>query len=165
MLAASRGDAAADQGHEARRRARDGWYGPGFQAFDERTRPAVWNCEDLAHTARQYERAARNFASALDHINELMQSAMDTGSQAGLEVRGPIIMRPKHPGHPPAVPDGELTPAQADAAYAAYRGEMDSYMPALASYNAGVEAFNTCLEIVRDARNREKQAHRSPGGT
>lgn len=139
--------------------ATSNWHGPASEAYVRSMDGVRDVCDDLGFTAREYQRALREFATALKRVFDRMDDALSKARVSGLEVEGGFIVPPRPLGLPPAPPNGVMTPDQAQAAVAKYEAKQNAYAADVDEYNRKAQAFNECSEIVTDARNKEDEAH------
>lgn len=150
---------AADDVHEARNDAKAGWHGPASYAFLDATAGPSQNCDDLSFTSETYADALDTFADALDGVIKRMDQALGKATAGQLEVHGPFIMRPKHPGPAPEVGIGPVSPRDSPDVIYLFEKAQERYAEAAADFDRKAAVYNECLAIVKDARIREEQAH------
>ncbi|SNR27493.1 hypothetical protein SAMN06265360_10177 [Haloechinothrix alba] len=139
--------------------AESGWEGPAHDAFAVSVDGVGRKLDDLDYTAREYERALREFADALDKVIDRMNSALDKARSGGLEVEEPFIKEPSGPGPPPETAIGMVRPDTPPEQVRIIQQANEEYNEQVRAHNAKVDAYNECLEIAKDAHNREDEAH------
>lgn len=139
--------------------AESGWEGPAHDAFAVAVDGVGRKLDDLDYTAREYERALREFADALDKVIDRMNSALDKARSGGLEVEEPFIKEPSGPGPPPETAIGMVRPDTPPEQVRIIQQANEQYNEQVRAHNAKVDVYNECLEIAKDAHNREDEAH------
>lgn len=159
LLGSSRAESAADNYIKARTETEAGWRGPAGEAYRDAIVDPARVCLDIQATCAKYEPAVRTFADRLEKVISQMADVIATAKGGGLEVQGPIVMRPKHPGPPPADASGVVPPNAAADELRHRQAAHASYTNVVSDYNAKVKVFNESLEKFKAARNLEEQAH------
>lgn len=143
----------------ARNTANSGWGGPAAEAFHRSADPLIDPADGLAELCQGYADAVSDFAGRLRKVVDDMDTVIATATAGGLEVQGPIVMRPEHPGPSPSLPWGLFRTGEATAAWNAHRQATHAYAAEVDEYNAKAAVFNECLAIFQQARQNEEQAH------
>jgi len=145
-------DSADDDQHSARSTAHSQWEGEGAEAFLSDLEPQLNFTRDLHETCQQYRHAFDALTGTLQAVKDDMAAIRTTATSGGLELQGPIVLRPEQPG--PAPSASEYAGDQAG-----YDNAVDEHQAAVDDFNAKAEVFNTCLAHYKDARNKEEQGH------
>src|SRR5699024_10101234 len=150
--AAKAADSADDDHHEARSTAYSHWEGDGAEAFLSALEPQLNVTRDLHETCDQYRQAFDALAGTLQAVKNDMATVRSTATSGGLQLQGPIVLRPERPGPAPSASDYAGDQAGYDKA-------VDEHQAVVDDFNAKAKVFNTCLSIYKDARNKEEQGH------
>ncbi|GAB3481131.1 hypothetical protein [Amycolatopsis cihanbeyliensis] len=167
------GQDAGDQAGRGINLAESSWDGPAFEAFRDAIAGLVPGSDDLAHSARLYANALRDFSSSLDAVKDRVQVAIDKAVRGGLEVTDESIL--------PPVPTGWARiglPSSGDITKAAQQGslglefelrnvslnidqltEREEYRSAVDEHNRKVDVFNECKAVLCEARRMEEESH------
>lgn len=137
---------AHDQNLQAARTADAGWDGPASEAFWYALYDPRLACLDVTYTCEVYATALRDFADGLNSAMNIMRDAIDNAAEGGLEVQGPFIL--------PPVLGATLSPN-----IVGLTNDLDPVLDVYAAYNAKVDVFNDCSDMVADARRVEYETH------
>lgn len=110
LQGSSRAESAADNYIKARTETEATWRGPAGEAYRDAIADPARVCLDIQTTCEKYEPAVRTFAERLEKVINQMHEVVATATAGGLDVQGPIVLRPKHPGPPPAIASGIAEP-------------------------------------------------------
>lgn len=154
-------DECGDGIQRAKATAMAGWDGPAANAFLATMRGTVDHADRVAKTAKNYERALREFVTALDGVIGRMNDAISKAEAGGLRLDGPFILQPEpFTAKKPGTPTKLCTAEEGVVVTGHIQGSMEDWNAARADHNRKVRVFNDCKKLVHDARNAEDEAHR-----
>lgn len=144
-----------DAHHQARDTAHSSWEGEGAEAFLQHLAPHLNHTRDFIETCKLYAKAFDDLAGGIEAVNNDMEKILSIAASGGLEVQGPVVLRPEWTGGEP--PRG--VDYRGDGGEAAFKADRAEYQAKVAAFNAKAETFNRCLGIYTEARKKEEEAH------
>lgn len=155
---------AADRFGTAIATAKSGWYGPASESFQIAVHYVPADIERVAETGAKIATGLAEFGFALTAVIGKMTDLLGRARAGGLDIDGTIVLAP--------APGPVLNRYLSVLASASYRNQLlneeelayvrsDEVRAALDDHNAKVRLYNECIDVAREIREQEQEAHRT----